>query len=44
MGMLIRSTVAALDFNHNTTRKTRKSAEGKTMYKMKVGQFLLDVL
>ena len=36
MGMLIRSSLAALDFNFNIHRKVKTSAGGKDMYKMKV--------
>ena len=34
--MLIRSCVAALDFNYNVNRGTKVSADGNLMYKMKV--------
>ena len=34
--MLIRSALAALDFNFNVQRKSKVSADGKPMYKMKV--------
>ena len=36
LGMLIRSTMAVLDFNNNINRKVKTSADGKQMYKMKV--------
>ena len=34
--MLIRSAVAALDFNFNVNRKTKVSADGQPRYKIKV--------
>ena len=34
--MLIRSTMAALDFNNNIKRKAKTSKDGKPQYKMKV--------
>ena len=34
--MLIRSTLAVLDFNNNIERKTKTNKEGEPMYKMKV--------
>ena len=34
--MLIRSTMAVLDFNHNVQRKTKTGKDGEPMYKMKV--------
>jgi len=34
--MLIRSALAALDFNANIQRKTKMSEDGKPLYKMKV--------
>ena len=34
--MLIRSALAAIDFNANIHRKAKMSADGKPMYKMKV--------
>ena len=37
--MLIRSCVAALDFNFNVNRGTKVSADGNRMYKMKVFYF-----
>ena len=36
-GMLIRSTLAALDFNKNVNRGSKLDADGNVMYKMKVG-------
>ena len=39
LGMLIRSSLAALDFNFNVDRKIKKSADGKPMYKMKVSYY-----
>ena len=36
LGMLIRSTLAVLDFNNNIKRKGKTSADGKQLYKMKV--------
>merc|ERR1719186_946722 len=36
LGMLIRSALAAIDFNANIHRKSKMSADGKPMYKMKV--------
>ena len=35
-GMLIRSAVAAMDFNENVDRKSKVDADGNTRYKMKV--------
>ena len=34
--MLIRSTLAVLDFNNNINRKGKTSTDGKQLYKMKV--------
>ena len=34
--MLIRSALAAIDFNANVNRKTKMSADGEPLYKMKV--------
>ena len=34
--MLVRSTLAVMDFNSNVNRKTKTSKEGKPLYKMKV--------
>ena len=34
--MLIRSSLAALDFNYNVGRKPKRSADGEIMYRMKV--------
>ena len=36
LGMLLRSCVAALDFNFNVNRGTKVSTDGNQMYKMKV--------
>ena len=36
--MLIRSTLAALDFNENVDRGIRKDKDGNTLYKMKVSK------
>ena len=36
LGMLIRSSLAALDFNANIQRKTKTSDDGQPLYKMKV--------
>ena len=38
--MLVRSALAALDFNFNINRKVKKSADGQPMYKMKVSAIL----
>ena len=40
LGMLIRCCVAALDFNFNVNRRTKVSADGHQMYKMKVHVWL----
>ena len=40
LGMLVRSAVAAMDFNFNVNRKSKISTAGKPMYKIKV--FLID--
>ena len=37
IGMLIRSALAAIDFNSNIQRKTKMTADGRPRYKMKVG-------
>ena len=42
--MLIRSALAAIDFNANINRKTKVSADGKPRYKMKVGCLIFDKL
>ena len=39
--MLIRSALAAIDFNSNIQRKTKMSDDGKPLYKMKV-KFVLE--
>lgn len=36
LGMLLRSCVAALDFNFNVNRGTKVSTDGNQMYKMKI--------
>ena len=36
LGMLVRSAVAAMDFNFNVNRKSKISTDGKPMYKIKV--------
>ena len=41
--MLIRNTVAALDFNSNVNRKTKVSADGQLMYKLKVNNEMLTI-
>ena len=41
LGMLIRSALAAIDFNSNIQRKTKMSDDGKPLYKMKV-KFVLE--
>ena len=41
--MLIRNTVAALDFNSNVNRKTKVSADGQLMYKLKVINKMLTI-
>ena len=40
--MLIRSSLAAIDFNANIKRKTKVSADGKPRYKMKVGCLIIS--
>ena len=40
-GMLIRSTLAALDFNFNVNRKDKLSSSGQPLFKIKVGNWLL---
>ena len=36
IGMLIRNTLAVLDFNHNVARKSKTGKDGETLFKMKV--------
>ena len=43
-GMLVRSCLAALDFNFNVTREEKKDSDGNPMYKQKVSMILtLDI-
>ena len=39
-GMLIRNTLAVLDFNHNVDRPNKTKEDGTLMYKMKVRSFV----
>ena len=36
LGMLVRSAIAAIDFNANLNRKPKMTADGSRRYKMKV--------
>ena len=46
LGMLIRSAIAAIDFNENINRKVKLDAAGEPRYKMKVisVQILIQIL
>ena len=41
--MLIRNTIAVLDYNHNVERKSKIDKDGKTLFKMKVDRALKNV-